>query len=205
MDRKDRIVVLVGVVILVVALIGVMYHEKEYTGAEQTVEKYAYNVEWEEKTITLRDEGHVAKGEVSNYSYSIDHDGLTCVKFELEWNDDLAHGFIIPWNWSDTLDMKVSAPGNVKFSGSSSATGSSSPLVVEATIGSVPSSMQIDASNETEVYKIIDKYITKDGKGSWGVNVGIQTKPFFFDRGNDFTIHISYTYYEPVITKVKVS
>jgi len=64
MDRKDRIVVLVGVVVLVVAVIGVMYHEKEYTAAEQTVEKYAYNVDWDEKTINLHDEGHVAKGEI---------------------------------------------------------------------------------------------------------------------------------------------
>ncbi len=207
MDRKDRIVVLVGVVVLVVAVIGVMYHEKEYTAAEQTVEKYAYNVDWDEKTINLHDEGHVAKGEISNYTYSIDHDGLTQVKFELEWSDDLSRGFIIPWNWSDTIDMTISAPDSaVKFVGSNPVSGSASPLVIEAMLGNTPSSMQINASNETAVREILEsEYISKDGKGSWISYVEITTKPFFFDRGNDFTLYVSYTYYEPIITKVKTS
>jgi len=205
MDRKDRIVVLVGIVILVVAVIGVVYHEKEYTAAETTEESYTYNVDWEERVINLRDEGHVAKGETSNYNYSIDHDGLMCVSFELEWSDDLAHGFIIPWNWSDMLSMKVSAPDNVKFSSSNSVSGYSSPLTVEAKIGEMPSSMQINASNETEVYKILNSdYISKEGKGQWTASIDITTKPMFFDRGNDFTMYVSYSYYEPVITKVRV-
>jgi hypothetical protein len=201
MDKKDKIVVLVGVVILVVAIIGVVYHEKEYTKAEQTVQEYVYNVDWDTKTVSLRDEGHVSKGETANYTYSIDHDGLMCVEFTLEWVDELSRGFIIPWNWSDTMSMTISAPGAVKFSGPSSVSGSASPLTVRATIGDKPSSMQIDASNETEVREILEsKYIGKEGKGSWVAYIDITTKPFLLDRGNDFTLRISYTYYEPVIT-----
>lgn len=206
MDKKDRIVVLVGILILIVSIIGIVYHEKEYTAAEIVPEKYTYNVDWEEKTVTLNDEGHVAKGTTATYNYSIDRDGLTCVKFEMDWSDDLSRGFIIPWNWSDILEMKISAPGNTKFSGQDSVSGFASPLVVEAKIGDMPSSMQINASNETEVYEILDsKYISKEGKGQWTASIDITTKPMFFDRGNDFTMYIGYTYYEPVITKVKIS
>ncbi len=202
MDRNDRIVVLVGIVILVVAVIGIMYHEKTYTAAEQTIESHTYNVNWEEKTVTLQDEGHAVKGKTSEYNYSINHDGLMCVSFELEWTDDLSRGFIIPWNWSDTFDMKISAPNNTKFSGPGSVSGSVSPLTVDAKIRDMPSSLQINASNETEVSKALGNYISSDGKGQWTVSLDITTKPFFFDRGNDFTLHVSYTYYEPVITKV---
>ncbi|MEA2053875.1 MAG: hypothetical protein U9O96_01980 [Candidatus Thermoplasmatota archaeon] len=207
MDRKDRIVVLVGIVILIIAIIGVLYHEKEYTEAERTVEKYAYNVDWNEKTVDLREEGYVAKGKTTNYTYSIDRSGLTQIEFKLEWSDNLARGFIIPWNWSDTMDMRISAPSSsIKFSGPSSASGSSSPLVVKAVIGDVPHSMQIDAANETEVYEILNsEHISEEGKGSWTADIDITTKPFLLDRGNDFTLCVTYTYYEPVITKVKVS
>jgi hypothetical protein len=124
----------------------------------------------------------------------------------LDWTDDRARGFIIPWNWSDMLEMSVSAPGNVQFSGSSTVSGTSSPLDVEAPISTMPSSIQVNASNISTVYDMIEEeYMHSTGNGVWTATVGISTKPFLLDRGNDISILVRYSYFEPIITEVAPS
>jgi len=201
MDKRDKMVVFVGFLILVVALIGVMYEEKGYTEAAKEEKKIMYAVEWEEGMNGFQEEGTVTKSEATTLTYEINQEGLTEVEFRLEWNDNLATGIIIPWNWSDLIEMKVSGPGGVVFS-SNPASGYKSPLVIKAEIGEVPSSMTINATNETEVWNIINPYITTKGMGTWNAEISIKPKPFFFDRGNDFTIYVTYKYYTPEVRKI---
>ncbi|MGC9554287.1 MAG: hypothetical protein ACP5EK_03160 [Thermoplasmatota archaeon] len=203
MDRRDRIVVFAGIVILVIALAGVLLQGEESTEAEKTVEMRTFNVNWNEKTGSYREEGYVAKGGTETFNFSINKEGLTGVTFTLEWSDDWSRGFIIPWNWSDTLELSVSAPSGVQFSGSSTVSGTGSPLEVEAAMGTTPNSMQVNASNMTAVQEMVkEKYMSSTGSGVWQASVGISTKPFLLDRGNDFTIHVSYSYFEPAISEV---
>jgi len=62
MDRRDRIVVFAGVLILVIALIGVVFQGKETSDAEETTEMRTFNINWQEKTVDIHEEGTVMKG-----------------------------------------------------------------------------------------------------------------------------------------------
>ena len=84
--------------------------------------------------------------------------------------------------------------------------GTSSPLEVAATISTMPSSIQVNASNMSAVQDMIEEeYMHSTGIGTWKATVGIATKPFLLDRGNDISIHFSYSYYEPIITEATSS
>ena len=203
MDRRDRIVVFAGVLILVLALIGVIFTGDETSDAEEIAELQMFNINWQEKTVDIREEGAVMKGNTESLNFSIDKKGLMHIAFTLEWSDDRARGFIIPWNWSDTLMMSVSAPSGVQFSGMSSDEGTASPLTVEASINTIPSSMQVNASNMASVQEMIEEnYMDNTGTGIWNTRINIATKPFLLDRGNDFTIVLRYSHFEPVITEI---
>lgn len=201
MDKRDKTVVFIGILILIVAIIGVMYEEKGYTEAGEEEHKVTYAVEWEEKTKSFRDEGAVSKGEETTLTYSIDQEGLMEVEFKLEWSDNLARGIFIPWNWSDILEIKINAPGSVEFS-SNPASSYKSPLIIRAKVGDIPPTMTINATNETEVWDIVSSHVTKNGMGDWNAHISIKTKPLFFDRGNDFTLFVTYRYYSPIVRKI---
>lgn len=206
MDKRDKIVVAAGVVIVIIALIGVVYQEEDVSSAETMEKQYAFNVNWDKKTVTLPGEGQVSTGGTSTENFSISHRGLGTVTVTLDWSDDWATGFIIPWNWSDMLSLQVSAPSGVSFSGSSSASGYSGPQTVMATIGDKPESVQLNASNMSAAEEMVeDRYMSSTGTGDWTATVGIDTKPFLLDRGNEYTVTLEYTYYEYSIKKVEVS
>ena len=206
MDKRDKIVVAAGVVIVIIALIGVVYQEEDVSSAETMEKQYAFNVNWDKKTVTLPGEGQVSTGGTSMENFSISRRGLGTVTVTLDWSDDRATGFIIPWNWSDMLSLQVSAPSGVSFSGSSSASGYSGPQTVMATIGDKPESVQLNASNMSAAEEIVeDRYMSSTGTGDWTATVGIETKPFLLDRGNEYTVTLEYTYYEYSIKKVEIS
>ncbi len=206
MDKRDKIVVAAGVVIVIIALIGVVYQQEDTSSAEEMEKQYAFNINWDKKTVTLPGEGHVAKGGTSQENFTISERGLGSVTVTLNWQDDWASGFIIPWNWSDTLSLRVSGPSGVSFSGSSEASGFSGPLTVMADIGEKPDSVQLNASNMSHAEEIVEEqYMSRTGTGDWTATVGIDTKPFLLDRGNDYTVTLEYTYYEYSIKKVEVS
>lgn len=207
MDKRDKIVVAAGVIIVIIALIGVMYHQEDVSSAEKTEKQFAFNVNWDKKIVTLPGEGQVSKGGTSSENFSISKRGLGSVTVTLEWTDDWdASGIILPWNWSDMLSLQVSAPSGVRFSGSSSASGYSSPLTVTAAIGDKPNSLMLNASNMSEAESIVeDQHMSSTGTGDWTATIGIETKPFLLDRGNDYTVTLEYTYYEYSIEQVEIS
>jgi hypothetical protein len=197
MDKRDKMVIFVGIFILIIALIGVMYEEKEYTEAREEEKKIKYAVTWEEDTGGFKEAGTAMRGEATTITVPITQEGLMHVEFTLEWSDTLSTGILIPWNWSDMLEIAVDAPGTSEFS-SNPVGGYTSPLILTATLGEKPGEMRVNATNETELHSIISSYITTDGVGDWNADITIQPKPFIFDRGNDFTLTVTYTYYTPL-------
>ncbi len=196
MDKRDKMVIFVGILILIIALIGVMYEEKQYTEASEEEEKITYSIEWKDETTSFLEDGTVTKGEATTLTFPINQEGLMEVEFRLEWIDNLARGILIPWNWSDVIEMKIDAPGSVELS-SNPVSGHASPLIITAKVGEKPDEMRINATNETELWNILSSYITTNGMGDWSAEISILPKPFIFDRGNDFTLYVDYTYYYP--------
>lgn len=189
------IVAVVGVVILIIALAGILYHEKTYAYPEET-EKHTYRIEWNEYSNEITDKGYVDKNGWKN-NYTIDTGekiaSIANIEFKLSWSDDFDfHGFIFPWNFTDKIDMSVSI-GELSFSQSGSGYGT---ISIKAT-GETPQDMTIEAKNESEVWENIGNV---NNKLNCDVTLNIQPRPRFFDKGNDFTLTIIYHYYKPTIS-----
>jgi len=113
MDRNDKLVALAGIVVLIIALIGVAYHEQTYSPEEKAVESgmHSYRIEWVEKSEHIVDNGYVGRdGWSGNYTIDVgDNNIIGCAEISIEWTDNLNfHGFIFPWNWSDLIEAKAS-------------------------------------------------------------------------------------------------
>jgi len=197
MDRNDSMVIIAGIIILIIALIGIVYHEKTYESISPAEQKNSYRIEWTEYSDEIVSQGYVGKDGWSG-NYTIDEGNnaiISDIEFKLEWSDDLNfHGFIFPWNWSDKIEMAVSIP---EISFSDSKTGYEG-ITIEAK-GNTPSSKIVKADNESEALKMAGE---KTGKLNCKVSLSINPKPRFFDKGNDFTLHILYHYYKPTIQKI---
>jgi len=197
MDRNDRIVIMAGIIILIIALIGILYHEKTYESITPAEEKNSYRIEWTEYSDEIVSSGYVGR-DGWNGNYTIDEGKnavISNVEFKLEWSDNLNfHGFILPWNWSDKIEMSVSIP---EFSFSDTKSGYEG-ITIEGK-GYTPSAKMVKAKNESQALEMLD---VKSGAINCKVSLSIMPKPRIFDKGNDFTLHIIYHYYEPEIKKV---
>lgn len=197
MDRQDKMVVLLGIIIIAVAVVGIAYHEKTYVASEE-VEKVSYKVSWEEHSDEIMEEGYVGKAEdwQNTYDITLDDDNACIYKVEIKitWSDDRDfHGLILPWNWSDVIDATVSID-EMQFSQSSSGYG----IIEMVATSDRPSDFKVDTADEEKVSEIIKE------KGvinsiNCNIDLSILAKPLFLDRGNDFTLYITYHYCTPEI------
>jgi len=199
MDRNDRLVIIAGIIVLIVALIGIVYHEKTYVSTPE-VKQNSYRIEWTEYSDEITTDGHVDLNGWSN-NYTIDageNAVISSVEFMLQWTDDFNfHGIIFPWNWTDKIEMTASIK---EFSFSDSRSGYEK-ITIDAQ-GTTPQPKIVKADNETAALKSVYKGHEKiDCK----VNLKITPKPRFFDKGNDFTLHIVYHYYKPEVRKINQS
>ncbi|MCD6513085.1 MAG: hypothetical protein J7K61_05745 [Thermoplasmata archaeon] len=198
MDRNDKLVALAGIVVLIIALIGVAYHEQTYSPEEKAVESgmHSYRIEWVEKSEHIVDNGYVGRdGWSGNYTIDVgDNNIIGCAEISIEWTDNLNfHGFIFPWNWSDLIEAKASID---EFGFSKTASGYSK-ITMEAEHG-VPDDKIVKAKNESEALKSVKGV----NRIVCNLDLTIKPKPIIFDRGNDFTVTINYHYYEPKIVEL---
>ncbi|MEM1513893.1 MAG: hypothetical protein QW762_00975 [Candidatus Thermoplasmatota archaeon] len=196
-DNKDKIVISIGIAILVLAIIGIIYHERGYVGIKE-IQKEKYRVSWIEYSNEIDDEFYLGKeGIDQTYEIKIDENyaGISSLYLTASWDDDInLHGIIFKWNWSDKVDATISVQ-EMNFSKSFS-----EYEKIEASIkGSIPNDF-IFEGNETELYEKLKEYEIKQIKCK--TSFSISTKPKFIDRGNDLQIKIIYTYYKPKIEKI---
>lgn len=197
MDRQDKVVVMAGVVILIISIAGIVYHEKTYVASEE-IEKTSYRVTWNEYSDEIVEEGRVDKeGWQGEYPIEIDGNAvITSIEVRLEWTDNLNfHGIIFPWNWTDKIDVNVDIP-EMGFSQSASGY----EKIELKTTKDKPEDFIIEVKNETEVKEKVKEKVMNKAKCT--VSLSITPKPMFLDRGNDFTMYIEYHYYLPRIEKI---
>jgi len=191
-------VMIAGVVILIIAVAGIVYHEKTYEKITPEEKKTSYRIEWDEGSDEIALTDYVGRdGWSKNYTIDEGEDAfISYVEFVLEWQDNLDfHGFILPWNWSDKIEMSVSIP---QMSFSSTNDGYKKIRIVAER--NVPESKIVKAINKTEAMNMIDE---KTGKINCQVDLSIFPKPRFFDKGNDFELSIIYHYYKPSVEEIK--
>lgn len=198
MDKQDKMVIFAGVMILIIAVAGILYHEKAYVASEK-VEKNSYRVTWTEYSDEIVESDFVG-GEGWENDYVIEttkeNAWIHSVEVKISWADNLDfHGLIFPWNWTDKIDATVNI-NEMSFSRSSSGYGS-----IEITASEEPpKDFVVEAENMEEVNEIV-KDMAKNNL-TCEINLSITPKPLLIDRGNDFTISIIYHYSIPTIKSI---
>jgi len=194
MDRQDKIVILAGIVILIISIVGIVYHEETYVASEE-VKKVSYTVSWKEYSDEIIDNDYVGKaGWENEYEINLQENAyIYQVEIKVDWTDNLNfHGIILPWNWSDKIEAYASIE-EMQFSQSASGYDGIEIDVAKEK----PKDFQADVKSMEELEEILKDMALN--KITCNISLSITPKPIFFDRGNDFTLHIIYHYCIPEI------
>ena len=194
MDRQDKIVILAGIVILIISIVGIVYHEETYVASEE-VKKVSYTVSWKEYSDEIIDNDYVGKaGWENEYEINLQENAyIYQVEIKVDWTDNLNfHGIILPWNWSDKIEAYASIE-EMQFSQSASGYDGIEIDVAKEK----PKDFQADVKSMEELEGILKDMALN--KITCNISLSITPKPIFFDRGNDFTLHIIYHYCIPEI------
>lgn len=216
MKNADKLIVIVGAAILVIAAIGI-YLYKPQPGEEKEEEiAKSFSVEWRENIGYAQPDNSnmYAKDKIFGkdvpYSANVTiwQHNLKSVKFILKWEDDHTHRFLFLWKRGlDTLTFEVTSPDGTTETRESKGNGTLE--IVFDNINPVPSVSEIKANDTNEALEKLqeyynDKWMGEAFKIKVSVKVGerlLSLRPFqrLKDDGNNFTIEIVYTYYEPTL------
>jgi len=213
--KTDKIIAVLGVIILVCAGVGIYYYQsgegdEEINGEPQET---TYMVTWEQMSDSFEVKGSVDK---TAYTKPIIIEGLeegcvlTTVSVNLTWSDDKTMGKLFN-KGEDTLTVKIGLPGQdskpVKSTG-----GAKGKDIGTFIINDRPLDEEIiDVEDEAAVDALIlGEYMgmntaTLDVKVTWEKGESILTiRPlkllnFFLDKGNNFKLMVSYQYYKYTI------
>jgi hypothetical protein len=212
LKKNDKIIAIAGVLILIIAAVSivVLYSpEKEVENAIS--EEKTFYVTWEENTEVIPISGHVGKKTPYTEPITVTAPStnlvgvLTHVEIQLTWKDAVTYRGIL----SKGLD-KLTA--NIYPTGSESSeavvTTGQGNFSMPFEINSVPMLNQVTATDiDAANSKIQGNFSGKD-TASFDTELTIKygeklRRPLKFlkEKGDDFKLTITYTYYYPVITE----
>ena len=208
LKKNDKIILVVGVAILIVAGIGIAVYTSPDTDeikAGNTEPDYlSYNYNWMKDSTENFIGGDIYVEKSSTYNDNIEINSqegsvLTSVEFEIIWEDDYTHG-ILRSRGEDTLTVKISdEKGESK---TESGIGGMNLTFQFNNINDIPTSDSILAEDKTDAINILEGMISGENNANFGIEVNVETgerlfRPLRFlrDQGNDFQIKVKYNYY----------
>ena len=193
MGRQDKIVIIAGIIILVIAGVGIVYHEQAYVASED-VEKISYRTTWRDYSDYITEEGYLDKdGWQNEYKIHLKQNAVIYrAEVQLDWTDDRnAQGLFLPWNWSDNIEVNVDVE-ELQFSLSDSKYEGPITLIAQK---DKPKDIILEEINQTEMENIISNEEREEINCK--ITLSIIPKPKFLDKGNNFTLKITYHYCLP--------
>jgi len=207
LKKNDKLILIVGVVILIAAAIGIAF----YTSADvedidifTDSDKKTFDITWSEMTTDMPVIRGVAKKSYSETESISAPDGsiLTKVEFQLTWEDDHTSGLLIT-KGADILNAKIGKPGAEPEKKTSTEKGN---MTFSFSVNDRPPSDYVEAEDTDEAKEIVDEWFPNENEASYDVTVNVQTgeklgiRPikllrYFQDKGNNFDLKITYTYY----------
>jgi len=214
LKKTDKLIALIGIIILIVAAVAILlYIETDENGNGNGDKKImdSYTVNWMEESNKMEINGYAGKSGAYTDPISIDVESgcvLTSAEFTLVFSDDITSGGILN-KGGDTLTAEVSLEGGETQKISKSG-GANATIGGPFSIYDTPDSETIEEVEDMlEVEEIIHgKYINLntakfDVKVSWKKGEKLfPPRPmkllnYIRDKGNGFTLIVSYTYYKP--------
>ena len=219
LKKSDKMIAIIGIVILIVAAISIIYYVyEEDEGETREQKKKTFEVKW------IRDEGNMEiPGDTGRQSYTNpftvtasrlkSNSVLTHVYVRIDWTDDFTKGKILN-KGEDTLTANIALTGREPQTHKSTGSGNET---LTFNIYSKPQDVTIEEDDIETVsdveLKIADEYGDMNS-ASFEVEVKwekgeklltlrlVKLINYFRDRGNDFTLYINYEYYYPVVYKI---
>lgn len=209
LKKNDKIIVIIAVAVLVIAGIGIAAYTPppidingSYTASETT-----YHVSWRTNSgsYPLSDDFYAGKNEPYSKDVTIDQENLLSVKIELTWTDDHTYG-ILRKKGLDTLFLDVTNRGQTK---SLDQVGNGTMNII-FNLRNIPTIETIPADSLTEAEEKIKTEYYDNTDESFTIEVRVQTGERIFrlfkylrDKGNDFDLKITYTYFDALVTETK--
>jgi len=212
LKRNDKIILIVGVVILIVAGAGIALYnapsEDLDVDTKDMSETY-YEYEWDVKRGSETIESPtLEEGTPFEKAYTITSPAgtvLTQVKLNVVWVDDNTYG-ILRTKGQDTVTAEIKLDGKSDEDSSSEVNGN---LSFQFNVNSMPRSGEINASTSRDASSQLTEEYRGMNSADFDVLLNIETgEPwwrFLFnrDKGNVVDISIDYTYYEYDLTEVE--
>lgn len=211
LKRNDKIILIVGVVILIIAGAGIALYNtpSDNSGIEdKNIDEMYYEYTWEQKSGTEGVESpRVEDGTPFENSYKIKSPVgtvLTQIVVNVKWEDDNTYG-LFRTKGKDVLSMEVTLDGR-KLDDSSEMNGNHN---FSFNINSMPKEGEINASSSsyaaTKLNEEFDGKNQADFDVSLNIEVGEPRWRFLFnkDTGNTVDISVEYTYYNYDLTEIE--
>jgi len=212
LKKSDKIIALIGVLIIVVAGIAIVYFainqkKSEPTGPTTTT----YNVIWTEDSGQMKLTGlNVQKGEPFTKPFNVIADEkpgsiLTSVSIKISWKDHNTFG-LKGTKGLDILKVTITPEGE-KTSKPYEGTGSGENETIGSfSINTIPDIREVKAATYDEAQDSVYNNCTGKDSASFNLDASIEIgEPAWRlfkakkDTGNDFSLIITYTYYYPEI------
>ena len=209
LKKNDKIILLVGIVIIVIAGIGIaMYNvedtDKSNIGEDSGYDTFSYT--WTKMVSNDEDvysNEFVNKGETLEETKKIDvpsNSVLTKVEFTLSWVDDVTYRGIFSKGY-DTLDFKLSYGSSSKGE-AYIYEGSEMNETFTFNIYNMPTDDTVDAESQSAAEEVINEKVSGKDSATFDITVSVQTGEKFphllkkmKDKGNDFDLTAKCTYY----------
>jgi len=211
LKRNDKIIILVAVVVIVIAGVGIaMYTQppEVYTPPPTSTTSQSFNVSWVQRNVSLDTiNGFAGKKAPYTGGIQIDQGNIISITFNLSWVDD--HTTFLKRFGLDRITLAVTTlDGDLIQMSNTSAPKTrmgTDTITLESHIS--PPITTIKDVDETSAQAQLSKQPPFDDSWmnrnfSFTVSDKIGEKrilPRLLDKGNTFTLEISYSYYQGVI------
>ena len=207
LKKNDKIIIVVAVVVIIIAAIGIAtYVPSEDGNGDMIPTERMFTVTWDEMFGSMPMMSDFAsKSAPYEDSVVINEENIKMITFNLSWVDDKAT--LLGRFGLDTLTLEITDPdGSVHEESAKSASRTRDGNVeIQIPVNSVkPSSVSIEAEDFAAAQELFDddpayhleKWMNEEFQVKVYVSVGeIRILKKFMDKGNDFDLDITYTYW----------
>jgi hypothetical protein len=211
LKKSDKIIAIIGVLILVIAGAAIVIYAINYEETDEPIETTttAYNIVWTEVTEEMSPKVFdVSKAEPLTTTFSVDAKPgsvLTSVSFKIAWEDHNTYG-LKDNKGLDTLTVTINLEDE-KISKPYEGTGSAENVTMGTfSINEKPNIDEVEAVDIDEALQIVKDNHSEMNSATFNIEASIEIgEPAWKflkankDKGNDFSLIITYTYYYPEI------
>jgi len=204
LKKNDKIILIVGIVILIVAGAGIAFYTMDDPENKEVKEESdIYTYSWMKKTSQLNIGSDLYATNKIPYEAlltvnSPSNTVLTKIDIELSWEDDGRYGLLNKNKGLDTLDAELSQSNDVK---TISSVGGGNETITFTT-NTIPMDDAVEANSESDAMDVIEDMISGHNKASFDVKVTVtpgekiwRPLKWIRDKGNDFSLTAFLTYY----------